>query len=127
LTAREGRRFGFTVGAAFLVLAAIGTWRGGGIATSVFLGAGVMLAAAGALVPTHLGPVERGWMRAAHAISTVTTPIVMSVLYLLVLTPVGVLRRTLGGNPLVHRRQGAGYWQARPAGARKSASLERQF
>lgn len=127
LTAREGRRFAFTVGAAFLALGGVGLWRGGGVMTTVFLGLAAALGVAGAAAPTQLGPVERAWMGLAHAISKVTTPIVMGVMYLVVLTPVGLLRRTFGGNPLVHAPRGAGYWQSRPEGARRSASLERQF
>lgn len=127
LTAREGRRFAFTVAAAFLALGALGWWRGGGTATTVFLGLGSVLGLAGLVAPTQLGPVERAWMGLAHAISKVTTPIVMGVMYLVVLTPVGLLRRTLGGNPLVHAPRGTGYWQSRAEGARRSASLERQF
>ena len=127
LTPQQGRRFGLTVGAAFLVLAAIGMWRGGGIAAIVFSVLGGVLALAGLVVPTHLGPVERAWMQLAHAISKVTTPVVMGVMYLLVLTPVGLLRRAFGGNPLVHQVQGAGYWRSRPQGKRRSSSLERQF
>ena len=40
-----------------------------------------------------LGPVERAWMGLAGIISKVTTPIFMSVVYFVVLTPVGLLRR----------------------------------
>lgn len=127
LTAREGRRFGLTVGAAFLVLGAIGVWRGGGIATDGLLAVGGALTLAALAVPTRLGPVERAWMRLARAISSVTTPIVMGAMYLLVLTPVGWVRRLFGGNPLVHRPLGDGYWKTRPEGARRSGSLERQF
>jgi hypothetical protein len=127
LTAREGRRFGLTVGAAFLVFAAIGWWRGGGIATNVFAALGGTLALAGLVIPTRLGPVERGWMALAHAISKVTTPIVMGIMYLLVLTPVGLIRRRVGGNPLAHAVTNGGYWKARPEGKRRSSSLERQF
>lgn len=127
LTAAEGRRFGLTVGGAFLVFAAIGWWRGGGVFTNVFAAVGGALAAAGLVVPTHLGPVERAWMGLAHAISKVTTPIVMGIMYLLVLTPIGILRRTLGGNPLDHPVTAGGYWKARPEGKRRSSSLERQF
>jgi hypothetical protein len=127
LTAGEGRRFGLTVGGAFLVLAAIGWWRGGGIMTVVFAGLGALLAIAGLVIPTHLGPVERAWMGLAHAISKVTTPIVMGVMYLVVLTPIGVIRRALGGNPLVHENHDGSFWKARPEGKRRSSSLERQF
>ena len=127
MTAGEGRRFGLTVGGAFLVLAAIGWWRGGGIATMAFAGLGSLLALAGLAIPTHLGPVERAWMGLAHAISKVTTPIVMGVMYLVVLTPIGVIRRTLGGNPLEHPAHDGSYWKARPEGKRRSSSLQRQF
>jgi hypothetical protein len=126
LTAAQGRRFGLTVGGAFLVFAAIAWWRGHPIATVVLATPGGLLAAAGLLIPTHLGPVERGWMKLAHLISKVTTPIVMGVMYLLVLTPVGLLRRLFGGNPMVHQLSGASYWKPRPAG-RRAGDITRQF
>jgi hypothetical protein len=127
LTAREGRRFGLTVGGAFLVFAAIAWWRGHETLAPILGGLGAVLAVLGLVVPTHLGPIERGWMALAHAISKVTTPIVMGVMYLGVLLPVGVLRRRFGGNPLVHEKQSNSYWFERPANARKSSSLRRQF
>ena len=127
LTPSQGRRFGLTVGGAFLVLAAVAWWRGHPLATDILAGLGAVLAVAGLIVPTRLGPVERAWMALAHAISKVTTPIVMGVMYLLVLTPVGWLRRTFGGNPLVHQAQAESYWQKRPEGRRRTADLRRQF
>ena len=126
LTAAQGRRFGLTVGGAFLVFAAIAWWRGSATALNVFGGLGAVLSVAGLVIPTHLGPVERAWMKLAHLISKVTTPIVMGGMYLLVLTPVGLLRRTLGGNPMVHTAAGGSYWKSRPAGSR-AGNLTRQF
>jgi len=126
LTAAQGRRFGLTVGAAFLVFAGIAWWRGNATATTVLTALGGSLSVAGLLIPTYLGPVERAWMKLAHLISKVTTPIVMGVMYLLVLTPVGVLRRAFGGNPMVHAPEGAGYWKPRPEGQR-AGNLQRQF
>ena len=126
LTVAQGRRFGLTVGGAFLVFAAIAWWRGSPTATNVFGALGAVLSVSGLAVPTMLGPVERAWMKLAHLISKVTTPIVMGVMYLLVLTPVGLLRRTLGGNPMVHTPDGGSYWKSRPAGSR-AGNLTRQF
>jgi hypothetical protein len=126
-TATQGRRFGLTVGGAFLLLAAFAMWRGHPTTTTVLGSIGAALVLAGLIVPAHLGPVERGWMRLAHAISKVTTPIVMGVMYLLVITPVGALRRTFGGNPLVHAERERSFWRERPAGRRRSASMQRQF
>lgn len=128
MTAAAGRKFGFTVGIAFLVFAAIAWWRGHPTLTMVLGALGGSLTLAGLVLPTYLGPVERGWMRLAHAISKVTTPIVMGVMYLVVIAPVGVLRRAFGGNPLSHTAPPeGGFWHHRPAGSRRSRSMRRQF
>ena len=126
LTAAQGRRFGLTVGIAFLVLAGILVWRSHMKTAAVFGSIGGLLALAGLLVPSRLGPIERGWMQFAHLISKVTTPIVMGAMYLLVLTPFGILRRWFGGNPLVHGAEDRGFWKARPKGRGRS-NLARQF
>jgi hypothetical protein len=127
LTAAAGRKFGLTVGAAFLVIAGILWWRDHVTLATVLASLGGALALAGLVIPSRLGPVERAWMGLAHAISKVTTPIVMGAMYLLVLTPVGFLRCRLGGSPLVHTPTGQSYWRSRPENARRSASLSRQF
>jgi hypothetical protein len=112
------------VGLAFVALAALVRWRGAGTMAIVLAGIGGSLLLAGLLVPVYLGPVERAWMGLAHAISRVTTPIVMGVLYFAVLTPAGVLARALGHRPLV--RQGPSAWVERPPESRRS-DLDRQF
>ncbi len=138
LSASQGRRFGLSVGGAFVVLAAIVWWRAsiggdltGGVpwgfrrvvATS-FAALGSLLFLAGLAVPSALGPVERGWMSLAHAMSRVTTPIVMGVVYFVVLTPTGLLMRLFGKNPLRHVNAGESAWVARPVG---KSDLRRQF
>lgn len=127
LTRAAGRRFGLTVGGAFLVLATITWWRGHVATPWVLGGLGGMLVLAGLAIPTHLGPVERAWMALAHAISRVTTPIVMAIMYGLVISPIGALRRWLGRNPLVHAPHGESFWHERPEGARRSSSMQRQY
>jgi hypothetical protein len=126
LTARQGRRFGLTVGGAFLVLAAAAWWRGHPASTATLGALGGALAIAGLLIPTYLGPVERGWMRLAQLTSKVTTPIVMAVMYLLVITPIGLARRAFGGNAMHHKAIGASYWRSRAEGSR-AGNLRRQF
>lgn len=126
LTASEGRRFGLTVGAAFLVFAGIAWWRGHPTTTTVLGLLGGSLTLAGLIIPTYLKPVERGWMWLAQQISKVTTPIVMGLMYLLVLTPIGAIRRAVGGSPMVHQPVSNSYWKARPQGKRAS-DMKRQF
>jgi Saxitoxin biosynthesis operon protein SxtJ len=123
--AREGRKFGFSVGLAFLALGALAWWRGRGLTADVFFCvAGVLLAAA-LVVPAHLGPVERAWMRLALLISRVTTPILMGAVYFLVVTPTGLLMRVFGRNQLTSRRDRETLWVSR--GESRRSDLRRQF
>ena len=84
---------------------------------------------AGLAAPSKLEPVENGWMALAHALSKVTTPIFMGIVYFVVLTPIAVLRRLAGGNPMVHKANAESFWVTRtksdPEAARKR--MERQF
>ena len=127
LTVAEGRRFGLTVGIAFAVFAAIARWRGHQTVAVALGTLGAAFIAGGLVAPTWLGPVERAWMAMAHAISRVTTPIVMTAMYLIVFAPLGLLRRTISRNPLVHEPVDQSYWRTRPASARRTPSLKRQF
>jgi hypothetical protein len=125
LTSQEGRKFGFTVGAAFVVLAAISLWRGHTVTPKVLGGLGGALLLAGAVIPTLLGPVQRGWMSFAHLLSKFTTPIFMGVVYFLVVTPIALFTRAIGRQPMKHREKDGGFWIPAPSGGR--SDMERQF
>ena len=125
LTAKEGRSFGLTVGIAFLLLAALFWWRGRPIPMGVAGSLAGMLLLGGLLVPTRMGPIHRAWMGLAHAISKVTTPIFMSIVYFIVLTPVGLVRRLVARNPLQHEADGGGFWISRSE--EPKSDLDRQF
>jgi len=73
----------------------------------------MLLLAAGALVPARLGPVFRTWMGLAHAISKVTTPIFMGIVYFIVILPIGLGMRLLGRNPIRHSPIDGSYWVER--------------
>jgi hypothetical protein len=126
LTAREGRRFAFPVGLAFLALAGVLWWRDHLLAAGVLAGIGSTLLLGGLVLPSRLGPVYRAWMGLAHAISKVTTPIFMGVVYYGAIAPMGLLRRTFGSNPVRHIDEGGTYWKSRSGEGRRS-DLTRQF
>ena len=126
LSPAEGRTFGLTVGGAFLVITAVLWWRGRHGAVPYVGGLGAALVAAGLLIPTMLGPVNRAWMGLAHLISKVTTPIFMGVVYFLVITPIGIAMRIAGRRPLVHPAQGGGFWHVRHE-TPEASRMERQF
>jgi hypothetical protein len=127
LTAAEGRRFALTVGAAFLLLGALLWWRDAGTAAAVVAGIGATLGVAGVVVPGSLTPVYRGWMGLAHLISRVTTPIFLGVVYFGVITPIGLLMRLFGRNPMRRTVAADSYFVTRPAGPARRGDLGRQF
>ncbi len=125
LSRAEGRKFGLTLGLAFLVLGGIAYWRGY-VGVAVVPGAiGSTLVLMGLVAPGALGPVQRGWMKFGFALSRVTTPIILAVMYFAIILPFGLAMRAAGKHPLV-RRPGDSYWVPRPEGGRRSR-LDRQF
>lgn len=126
LTAAEGRRFGLVVGAAFLVLAGLSAWRGHQLPPRILGGIGALLIVGGLLAPAHMGPVHAAWMKLALVISRVTTPIFMGIVYYVVLTPMAMVRRAFGGNPMRRTASGGSYWMKHATSADKDAML-RQF
>jgi hypothetical protein len=99
----ELRRFGLTVGGVFLVLAAISRWRGHELAPLVLAALGAGLFVPGLVAPRVLGPVQRGWMRAAHVLGEVNTRIILGAFFYLVLAPIGFVMRRLVRDPLDRR------------------------
>ena len=125
-TAQDGRKFAFPVGIAFAVLGGIAYWRHPhGIPWKVFESLAVLLLIAGATIPAQLGPVYRGWMGFAHLLSKFTTPIFMGVVYYLVITPISLLMRLFGKQPMKHAEHNGGFWFAAPSGGR--SNLDHQF
>lgn len=127
LTPAAGRKFGLTVGLAFAVLGAMLLWRGRMTLATVLLAVGGLLVVAGLVVPTRLGPVERAWMGLAHAISKVTTPIFMGIVYFVVMTPIGFIRRRMGSPIVARAPHGDSRWEVRSTDEPGGAQMEHQY
>ncbi|HYI45235.1 MAG TPA: SxtJ family membrane protein [Actinomycetota bacterium] len=63
------------------------------------------------VVPSVLGPLNRVWMRVAALVQKVVNPVVIGVLFFVVITPVGLVMRLFGRDPLKRKRSDANtYW-----------------
>jgi hypothetical protein len=124
--ARALRQFGLTVGGAFLLLAVVALWRGRPAVATIPGAAGALLVAAGLLAPASLRGVRRRWMAGAHAISRVTTPLFMGLVYFGVMTPLGLALRAVRRRGLSPRRDADTFLVRRAPGERRS-DLRRQF
>jgi hypothetical protein len=126
LSPGEARRFTLSVGPAFLLLAAFLGWRGHAAVALGLASVASTFIVAGLVAPHRIDRIYRAWMGLAMALSKVTAPIVLGAFYLMVLTPVGVLRRTLGSDPITRPLSNGSYWVRRDPGHTRSR-LERQF
>lgn len=127
LSPAEGRRFGLTVGAAFTALAGVAGWRGHQLEARWLAGVAGALVAGGLLVPMRLGVVHGAWMALGKAISKVTTPVFMGIVYFAAVTPIGILRRLAGHNRLARPRGSTTYWISRASKTAARSDMERQF
>jgi len=125
---RRLRRFGLTVGGAFVILAAFLLWKHRPL-WPAFAALGGLLALAGLAAPTVLGPLERVWMKLAGYLGWFMTRVILGLVFLLVITPVGLIMRLLGADPLKLRfdRRAASYWEPRTDQDRSPERMERMF
>jgi len=96
----ELRRFGLTVGGAFLLLALASWWRAHVLPPRVLAALGLLLVGPGLVAPAALGPVRRVWLRAATLLGVVNSRVLLTVLFYLVIAPVGFVLRHLVRDPL---------------------------
>jgi hypothetical protein len=125
LSTAEGRKFGLTVGLAFVALSLLLWWRDHATARAITGVAGALFIAGGLLLPARMGPVYRTWMQIGLAISKVTTPIFLFIVFFLVITPFGLIARAFGHRPLAPKAADS-LWRERAEGDRTS-NLQRQF
>ena len=122
------RKFGLTVGGAFLLLGVISWWRGHDSAPDVLWILGALLAVPGLIVPGVLAPIQRGWMAGAAVLGHINTRIILTVAFFAVFTPLGLVMR-LVRDPLNRSMKQAdgSNWRRRELQAIDPASYERQF
>ena len=94
------RRFGLTVGGAFALLALASWWRGHVVPPRVLALLAVLLVVPGLVAPAALAPVQRVWLRAAALLGEVNSRVILTVLFYLVIAPIGLVLRHLVRDPL---------------------------
>jgi hypothetical protein len=106
------RKFGIGMTIIFSVLGAIGIWRGRHVAPSVFFLAAVLALLTAIGYPRGLAPVYRAWMTLARALAWINTRIILFLLFYVVVTPVGMVMRLFGRDPLKLKldRSCSSYW-----------------
>jgi len=110
---RAEREFGFIGGGIFILLSGWWLYRGKFTSLShLALPLGAVLIILAAVLPRALVLPNKIWMALAEALSFVTTRLVLAFVFFFLVTPIGVIKRLFGWDPL-HRRAEASdsYWK----------------
>lgn len=118
-SSRELRQFaGLWVAFCALVGVLLIYQAGWWIAAGVLWGLGVVVGGIGLVRPPFIRPLYLGWMKAAYPIGWLLAHLLLAVVYYGLMTPVGLLMRLFGYDPMHRRfdRAAATYWVAHNPG-----------
>lgn len=124
------RKFGGTVGALLIALAVLVAARRGWTVPPLSRALGVggaLLVGVGTVLPGALRPLFRAWMLLAVVMGFVTTRVLLTAVFALVVTPLALLRRALGHDTMRRRRPDGSLWIARTPPEDPRRTMERTF
>ncbi len=126
--AKELRKFGFTMSCALSIVGGFALWRKGETGL-LFWGIGFVILMVGLIRPRLLGPIHKGWMKLAFVMGFFMTHLILALMYYLVFTPVALVMRTLGKDPLrlKYDRSVKSYWIRRPRSEFTRERYEKMF
>ena len=119
---------GVSFGILMLLVAGYCFYEGYAIALYLGLG-GIVLLLSGLLSPNLLKPFYNGWMVVALTIGFFMSRILLSLIFFLIFTPVGLVFRLLKKDPLARKADPTAnsYWIKRDENQNDPEDAERQF
>jgi len=125
---REWRKFGLLFLGVFALLAGVLWWKGNA-SWWISAAAGVVFGSAGILAPSLLRFPHLWWMKFAGVLGWVNTRVLLTVFFVLVLTPIGLVMRLIGRDTLGRRfvKGSASYWEKREVPQPGRERFENEF
>jgi hypothetical protein len=125
---RDLRKFGLLVGGIFVLIGLLFLWRHKSH-YPYFLWPGLVLVVLGVVLPPALKWVYLAWMSVAFVLGFVMAHVILTLLFLLVITPLGLVARLFGQDflSLNLNRAARTYWIPRDQLVKSPATYERQF
>lgn len=120
------RSFGLTVGGVLAVLALLSVWRGHPTRAEVLGVIAGLLIIAAVVRPNSLAALAAGWSRVGHALGWFNSRVLLTVMFVLILWPIGFVSRLFGNDPLERRKRGS-MWTPYPERLRDPKHFERLF
>lgn len=130
-TPKQLRQFGLLVGTILILIGSYWMFYRDifELARVVLLSIGGFLFVFGLVFPIVLKPIYRAWMALAHVLAYVNTRIIISLIFFLVITPIGFLLRLFKGDILSEKfhSEDTTYWSEPDRPESVKEHCERQF
>lgn len=123
---RENRKFGLLTGGVLELIVSFQYYKSHHV-NYPLLAIGLFLILAAITVPAMLDRLRRYWEKLGLVLGYVNSLVILTVIYLFVVTPLGVIRRCLGRDPLKLKWQSEEntYWE--DISVEEETDLKRQF
>ena len=122
---KEIRKFGFLMGGVLIVIAIFLLWKGSSYYQTVFL-IGILFGILGLIIPMILKPIYIIWMTFATILGCIMTRVILTVLFYLIVTPIGLIAWIFGAKflDLSWNKNVNSYWNKRE---KIVSDIEKQF
>lgn len=121
------RAFGISVGAVLCAIALLLAWRGRVTRAEVTGATGAVLLVFGYLKPSLLTYPSDAWWTFATVLGWINARVLLTLLFVFVLTPVGLVGRLMGRDPLARHRGSWPGWLPSPERYRNPRHFDRMF
>lgn len=123
------RQFGIVLAAILSVLGLINFFKGRITQFTWFFAVGIVAFCLAVMKPIALKGPYAVFMKIAHAIGWFNTRAILIIIYLLIVTPIGIIMRILGNDPLNIKYRGGKttYWISRSSPKPSPERLEKQY
>lgn len=122
---KEIRKFGFLVGGVLITISIFLLWKELSQYQLIFV-IGISLVLLGAFIPKILKPIYLVWMTFATILGWLMTRVILTILFYLVVTPIGLIARIFGVKflDLSWQNKVNSYWNKRD---KTISNIEKQF
>lgn len=125
--ANPEKSFGVSVGAVLILIAAVLIWRGRLTTAEIAGGIGAVLLVLGLVQPRLLKWPSAIWWKFALVLGYINARIIMTLIFIIVLSPLGLLWRVIGKDPLAKKRRNWPGWSPYPLRYRNPDHFTRMY
>jgi Saxitoxin biosynthesis operon protein SxtJ len=121
------RSFGLSVGTVLLLIAAYQWWQGRILRAEILGGIGAVLVLLGYSAPMLLKWPSAVWWKFAMVLGYINARVILTIIFALALTPVSLLWRLLGRDPLARKQSAWHGWTPHPPRYKQHDHYKRMY